>query len=102
MSVPVLDIGHLDRQTFGEAELRAEILAMFVAQSRELASAIRASAGSAVAADIAHRLKGSAGAVGAFRVAEAAAVCESGTTGQALDALDAAVAEAISAISGLS
>jgi HPt (histidine-containing phosphotransfer) domain-containing protein len=69
-----IDVGHLDRMTLGDAELEREVLAMFAAQASDLVE--RLIRGSTDAAALAHKLKGSARAIGAFRVAEAAAEFE--------------------------
>jgi len=72
---PIVDEAELDRQTFGDAELRREIIALFAQQTPMLAAALAASAGAA-RAEIAHRLKGSALALGAAALAAAAAGIE--------------------------
>lgn len=73
----VLDLVHLARQTDGDAALEAELLAMFDAQSAKLTARLAlAEVGAQAKADIAHRLRGSALAIGARRVAEAAAIVE--------------------------
>ena len=93
-----LDLDHLERMTFGEKALEREVLEMFVAQSARLLDALAAKP--AETAALAHTLKGSARAIGAFKVAGCAAALE--TAGQggdaALAALRDAVAEARSAI----
>lgn len=65
-----LDLAHLARMTLGDTALEQEVLAMFAAQSASLMDALVALP--ADASDVAHTLKGSALAIGAFRVAEAA------------------------------
>lgn len=65
-----IDVQHLGRMTLGEAALETEVLALFAAQSRDLVG--RLAAFPADAAALAHTLKGSARAIGAFRVADAA------------------------------
>lgn len=65
-----IDIQHLGRMTLGEAALEAEVLALFSAQSGELLTRLKTNPPDAGA--LAHTLKGSARAIGAFRVAEAA------------------------------
>ena len=65
-----IDIGHLDRMTLGDASLERQVLAMFTAQTVGLVGALAglpADAGALV-----HQLKGSARAIGAFRLADAA------------------------------
>jgi HPt (histidine-containing phosphotransfer) domain-containing protein len=65
-----LDLEHLRRMTFGDASLEREVLAMFAGQATRLVGALGAM--SPDAGRLAHTLKGSAAAIGAFRVAEAA------------------------------
>jgi HPt (histidine-containing phosphotransfer) domain-containing protein len=67
-----LDLAHLRRATLGDAGLEREVLAMFAGQATRLVGALDAM--SPDASRLAHTLRGSAGAIGAFRVAEAA--CE--------------------------
>src|ERR1700716_2373934 len=65
-----IDIAHLKRMTLGDAGLEREVLAMFAGQAARL---IEALAGlPAEAGELAHTLKGSARAIGAFPVADAA------------------------------
>jgi HPt (histidine-containing phosphotransfer) domain-containing protein len=69
-----IDFEHLGRMTLGDAGLEHEVLAMFSAQSVTLMgtlAALPADAGALV-----HTLKGSARAIGAFAVADAAARLE--------------------------
>lgn len=65
-----LDRDHLSRMTFGERNLEREVLAMFAAQALGLSKRLAAQPDDS--ADLAHTLKGSARAVGAFEVADAA------------------------------
>ena len=65
-----IDTEHLQRMTLGDAGLEHEVLAMFSAQAVTLLGALAALPANAGA--MAHTLKGSARAIGAFRVAEAA------------------------------
>jgi HPt (histidine-containing phosphotransfer) domain-containing protein len=65
-----IDIDHLKRMTLGDARLEREVLAMFSAQAVTLIGALAALP--ADAGELAHTLKGSARAVGAFQVASAA------------------------------
>ncbi len=68
-----IDLVHLARQTDGDFQLESELLAMFDAQSAKLSARLALAEVSAQAkADIAHRLRGSALAIGARRVAAAA------------------------------
>ena len=67
----VLDIDHLMAQALDDAELAREVLAMFLDQSGDMLRFVRDAAGALDRRNAAHRLKGSARAVGAFRVAAA-------------------------------
>lgn len=63
-----IDLVHLARQTFGSADLEREVLRLFVLQGGELVRRIATAADAVERAEIAHRLKGSARAIGAIRV----------------------------------
>jgi HPt (histidine-containing phosphotransfer) domain-containing protein len=65
-----LDIAHLRRMTLGDVGLEREVLAMFSAQAVGLIGTLADLTPDAGA--LAHKLKGSARGVGAFRVADAA------------------------------
>jgi HPt (histidine-containing phosphotransfer) domain-containing protein len=99
-----IDTAHLQRMTLGDAGLEREVLAMFSAQAVGLVSAL---AGSRVdAGALAHTLKGSARAIGAFAVADAASSLEilirtGGDPAEALVELNDAVAQARAAIDAL-
>jgi HPt (histidine-containing phosphotransfer) domain-containing protein len=69
-----IDFEHLKRMTLDDAGLEQEVLAMFAAQSAKLMAALATVPADAGA--LAHTLKGSARAIGAFGVAEAAARLE--------------------------
>jgi HPt (histidine-containing phosphotransfer) domain-containing protein len=69
-----LDIAHLDRATGGQVDLVRELLALFSAQAAQLMPLL--AAGSPDTAILAHRLLGSAKAIGAHRVADAAEALE--------------------------
>ena len=69
-----IDFEHLQRMTLGDAGLEREVLAMFSAQSASLIGTLAAMPADAGA--LAHTLKGSARAIGAFAVADAAARLE--------------------------
>jgi HPt (histidine-containing phosphotransfer) domain-containing protein len=69
-----IDFEHLKRMTLGDAGLEQEVLAMFAAQSVKLMAQLATVPADAGA--LAHTLKGSARAIGAFAVAEAAARLE--------------------------
>ena len=76
-----IDLVHLARQTLGDRTLEREILSLFVRQTMMLRERIERSTGSRERLDLVHTLKGSARAVGAWRVARAAEDVE-----EALDA----------------
>jgi HPt (histidine-containing phosphotransfer) domain-containing protein len=69
-----IDFEHLKRMTLGDAGLEHEVLAMFSAQSANLIATLATRP--ADAGVFAHTLKGSARAIGAFGVADAAARLE--------------------------
>lgn len=97
----VLDRQHLMAQAMGDEMLAAEVLEMFMEQSADILRTIRDAASVAIRSDAAHRLKGGARAIGAFRVADAAQALEDlaeeaheDDVLEAIAALHAAVAEA--------
>jgi HPt (histidine-containing phosphotransfer) domain-containing protein len=98
-----IDIGHLKRMTLGDASLEREVLAMFASQAVRLIDALAALPPEA--ADLAHTLKGSARAIGAFHVADAAEALEAaikdGEASEALAALREAIAQARAAIDAM-
>src|ERR1700726_3416375 len=99
-----IDIDHLRRMTLGDAHLEREVLAMFSAQSASLIGTLASLPKDAGA--LAHMLKGSARAIGAFRVAEAAGSLEAliqnaGNPSEALAELSDAVAQARSAVDAM-
>jgi HPt (histidine-containing phosphotransfer) domain-containing protein len=99
-----IDIEHLHRMTLGDAGLEREVLAMFSAQAASLVGALAALPADAGA--LAHTLKGSARAIGAFGVADAAAGLETliqrgGDPAPALAELGDAVAQARLAIDAM-
>jgi HPt (histidine-containing phosphotransfer) domain-containing protein len=96
-----IDSQHLARMTLGDAGLEREVLALFAAQAAQLMATLQALPPEAAA--LAHTLKGSARAIGAFAVAEAAddleqALRSDGDAAYALPALGFAVAVAREAI----
>ena len=96
-----IDVEHLRRMTLGDISLEHEVLAMFAAQSAKLLDTLATLPAEAGA--LAHTLKGSSRAIGAFAVAEAAARLETTLAGQGdaramLDGLRDAVAQAQGAI----
>ncbi len=89
-----IDLVHLATQTMGDKALEVEVLQMFARQARR---ALQDLAGADMVATvaIAHRLKGAASAVGAFKVSAAAEKLEDNGADSALKAaVGAAVVEA--------
>ena len=109
---PPLDLVHLARQCLGDHELEAELLALFRLQARVLTAQLSDTRLSSVEskARIAHTLRGSALAVGAGRVADAAWRIEelasaggdqSSAEARAIASLLSAVSEAVTEIDRL-
>ena len=72
LDASALDLQHLSRQTFGDADLEREILALFREQCAKLAPVIAGHSQLPSRVDAAHTLKGGARAVGAVAVASIA------------------------------
>ncbi len=96
-----LDRAHLARYTAGDAALEQELLTLFADQSGLYMQRLRAAQTDADWHDAAHSLKGSAKAVGAFAVAQAAETAETTAAGctfeerkRLLATLEALLAEA--------
>ena len=92
-----IDVEHLARMTLGDGVLRREVLAMFLQQTADLLGRLAARGDEGAA--LAHTLKGSARAIGAFRVAACAealeaAVRRGGDPSPALADLETTIAEA--------
>ena len=66
-----IDLAHLDRQTLGDDALGREVLAMFAEHARLLRDQL-GEGGADERRRLAHTIRGAAGGVGAFAVAEAA------------------------------
>ena len=109
---PPLDLVHLARQCLGDHELEAELLGMFRLQAPALTAQLAGYPPLSLEskAKIAHRLRGSALAVGARRVASAAwrieelasaAGDQRSAEARAVAALQSAVAEALAEIERL-
>jgi HPt (histidine-containing phosphotransfer) domain-containing protein len=92
-----IDIQHLARMTLGEQSLQREVLALFDRQAEVLLPRIRCGA-PALAASLAHTLKGSAASIGAFKVARAAEAVEQI---QGLTDRDAAMAAAVETLAAM-
>jgi len=89
-----IDLVHLAHQTMGDKSLEVEVLQMFARQARRALHDMVGADASATAA-VAHRLKGAASAVGAFKVSSAAETLEAnGSDAAARAAVGAAVIEA--------
>jgi HPt (histidine-containing phosphotransfer) domain-containing protein len=86
---PIIDLVHLSRQTLGDGALESELLRLFAVQAQQYAAWLEeafAPGEAAKRADLTHRLKGSARAIGAFPLAEAAESYEEAIRGGARDA----------------
>jgi len=99
-----IDIAHLERMALGNADLQREVLAMFSAQAASLIGTLGTLPSDARA--LVHTLKGSARAIGAFRVADAAASLEAviysgDDPGQTLAELNEAIGQARTAIDAI-
>ena len=99
-----IDVEHLERMTLGDAALKCEVLTMFLKQTGEILAALATHPDDA--ARLAHTLKGSAHAIGAFRIATCAEVLEAAVRAgddrsAALAGLEAAVADARASIEGI-
>jgi HPt (histidine-containing phosphotransfer) domain-containing protein len=99
-----IDIAHLARMTLGDAGLEREVLAMFSAQVVGLIGRLKALPTDTT--ELAHTLKGSARAIGAFRVADAAEALETAMRSgddpaRALAELNDAVAQSRTAIDAI-
>ncbi len=99
----IIDEAELRSQTFGDEELLREVVGLFQLQTPSLVAALEA-AGGAARADIAHRLKGSALALGGKALAAVAARIEADPDDAAAIAEARRIAEetaaALSAIAG--
>jgi HPt (histidine-containing phosphotransfer) domain-containing protein len=99
-----IDLAHLRRMTLGNAGLERDVLTMFSAQAAGLAGTLTNPA--ADAPKLLHTLKGSARAIGAFAVADAASRVESlircgADPAEALSELSDALVEARMAIDAI-
>jgi len=98
------DTDHLKRMTMGDASLEQEVLAMFAAQASELIEKIVKMPPNV--GELAHKLRGSAEAIGAFRIIDAAewlenCLREKADSAEALMTLTDAVLEAREEIDGI-
>jgi HPt (histidine-containing phosphotransfer) domain-containing protein len=101
-----IDLVHLARMTCGDRTLEREVLDMFVRQAGTIVAAMSGATPASLAA-LAHRLKGSARGIGAWRVATAAESVEGASkdspesAARAVAALAARVEEAKSVVEDL-
>lgn len=100
----VIDLEHLRRMTLGEPDLEREILEMFRTQTAALV--VRLKTVPQDAAALAHTLKGSSRAIGAFEVGNAAQALEAALRAKSdivepMQALQSAVSEAHDAIAAI-
>ncbi len=99
---PVLDLVHLSRQTFGDHALETELLSLFDRQAEKFAARLVEPSRPADAlsrADLAHTLKGSARAVGAFALGDAAEAYETALrNGEPEDTLRGAVVAGVDTV----
>lgn len=103
---PVLDLRHLRRFTLGDASLEQEILRLFAESTPLIISQLRNAGSEKAWRDAVHTLKGTAGAVGARRLASVAAeaergLCESSEWPSSLAKLETALAATLGAIDPL-
>ncbi|MGO8739494.1 Hpt domain-containing protein [Rhodoblastus sp.] len=84
-----IDLVHLARQTMGDRELETELLGLFDRQATQIAEKLKTPVAGAASADLAHKLKGSARAVGAHAVAIAADHYEHAARAGALSQIEA-------------
>ncbi len=75
-----IDLQHLDAATFGDHELKREVLRLFASQAANLV-AIFESGNAETRSATAHALKGAALGIGAFELAKAAEAVELGEAG---------------------
>jgi hypothetical protein len=93
---PAIDRAHLRQMTFGDGALEREVLGLFERQAASMLELIPVAKPDDVPA-LAHAVKGSARGIGAWRVAEAAAMLETARHGNCAP-LAAALVEARAAI----
>jgi HPt (histidine-containing phosphotransfer) domain-containing protein len=91
-----IDTGHLERQTMGDAGLKAEILGLYQRQARLALLRLTSACSAEEGRDIAHSIKGASLGIGAWRVAQAATQLEQDARTLSHDRLStAAVRDAI-------
>ncbi|WEX07428.1 Hpt domain-containing protein [Chelativorans sp. AA-79] len=77
-----IDLAHLSRQTLGDESLKREVLGLFLVQATAARTELAQAKGEA-RRSLAHRLVGSARAVGAFAIAACAAELEASPQSEA-------------------
>lgn len=96
--VPAVDLRHLARYTLGNRALEAEVLALFAAQLPQMLAVLQSPCGEHEWRGAAHSLKGSARAVGAWRLARLAEQAEQigprAAAVELLAAIETAIADA--------
>lgn len=90
-----IDLVHLARQTLGDRALEAEVLDLFVIQAHSVMERLSTVTDQRHRMELAHTLKGSARAVGAWQVAAQAEACEA-----MIAAVDASWRVALDALAG--
>ncbi len=106
-AAPVFDSGHLQRYTLGDRNLQTEVLGLFreqIASSLVALNEAVASNDTAAWRMAAHTLKGSAWAVGAFRLAEAAEMAERSSASRVARsaAIDRVARDAVETVAAIS
>lgn len=102
VSAPPIDMVHLARQSLGDSDLEAEILQMFRCQSKVYLHRYRDADSSKDRHHAAHTILGSARAIGAWAVADAAKPLDASPDRRVDSALlEEAIGEANSYIDGL-
>jgi HPt (histidine-containing phosphotransfer) domain-containing protein len=103
-----VDLVHLSRYTLGERELEREVLELFCIQSFRYLDQLKQCPSDKDWKDLTHTLKGSARAVGAWRVAEAAERAEPlagealvGSRAERIEEIDTSLREADAYIKSL-
>jgi HPt (histidine-containing phosphotransfer) domain-containing protein len=76
-NITILDRAHLAKYTLGDAALEREVLDLFIGQMPVTVASLRSSNDAQSWLRAAHTIKGSARAVGAWKLAEVAARAES-------------------------
>lgn len=76
MPMQPIDLAYLDRTTFSDKELAAEVLGLFRASAGSYLEGLKSAQTEKDWYEAAHSLKGSAKAVGAFQLAQSAAAAE--------------------------